>query len=312
MNTFEFLLKIKQITPKQWFKTVDTSQANKGDGKLTWLEFESGMNRLCEDLGAALFTKHDLTIMLKYLDPNGDGDLSYHEVTKGFSRIHQMADCKAVILNSGPIIPYLQDFMRERQIRVRDLFNFLDIKNKKSVTLEVFSDGIARVGAFIQPSDQLNDPALSTELNEEEPSTIFGQQQNQNQNQQNQQQQQQQGLAITLPTPNSPSNNIFSPPHSADSTSFKRKHQKHQKELRNRSQIHLPPVKLPNDRSLSSPSLTSGSTGRGTSASSSHELDAQSIRGYERQVQKQFREYDDWLKQFDRKLQNGLILMSKM
>lgn len=284
MNTFEFLLKIKGSTPKQWFKLVDTSQANKGDGKLTWLEFETGMNALCSDLGAAPFSKHDLIVMLKYLDPNGDGDLSYHEVTKGFARIHQMADCKAIILNSGPIIPYLQDFMRERQIRVRDLFNFLDIRNKKSVTLEAFCEGIERIASFISPesSEQSN----QIQLEEEE----------------------QQPLSLTMPSPTHFSQpNSQSPPKSADSAFMKKKVQR---ELVNRSQIHLPPVKggSRNQHELNSLSGNSTSPSHFNSISSHHS----SQRSYERQVKKQFREYDDWLKQFDRKLQNGLILMSKM
>jgi hypothetical protein len=289
MNTFEFLLKIKGSTPKQWFKLVDTSQANKGDGKLTWLEFEAGMNNLCSDLGAQLFSKHDLIVMLKYLDPNGDGDLSYHEVTKGFLRIHQMADCKAIILDSGPIIPYLQEFMRERQIRVRDLFNFLDIKNKKSVTLEVFCEGIARVASFISP-DSSEQQINQEELNEEENG--------------------QQPLSLTVPSPSLHSNSQSpSPPKSADSSFMKKKLHR---ELVSRSKIHLPPVKHRSNNfestsqsSLSPSHLNNSSTSFGYSQQSSQ-------RGYERQVKKQFREYDDWLKQFDRKLQNGLILMSKM
>lgn len=284
MNTFEFLLKIKGSTPKQWFKLVDTSQANKGDGKLTWLEFEAGMNNLCSDLGAQLFSKHDLIVMLKYLDPNGDGDLSYHEVTKGFTRIHQMADCKAIILESSPIIPYLQEFMRERQIRVRDLFNFLDIKNKKSVTLEVFCEGIARVASFVSPETS-EQQAIQEELKEDE---------------------EEQSLSLTVPSPSLHSNTHSpSPPKSADSSFMKKKNHR---ELAIRSKIHLPPVKHRSANSLEAPSLSPSHLKTSTSFGSQQS----SQKGYERQVKKQFREYDDWLKQFDRKLQNGLILMSKM
>jgi hypothetical protein len=286
MNTFEFLLKIKGITTKQWFKIVDTSQANKGDGKLTWLEFEAGMNNLCTDLGASSFSKHDLITMLRYLDPNGDGDLSYHEVTKGFYRIHQMADCKAIMLNSGQIIPYLQDFMRERQIRVRDLFNFLDIKNKKSVTLEVFCEGIARVASFISPEGAEEQQTLQDLKDEEE----------------NEEQQQQQSLSITVSSPSLHSETYpgsRSPPRTADSNLMKKKLHR---ELVSRSQMRLPPVKYQSKLSQDS----------GSQANFSFSGQISSQRGYERQVKKQFREYDDWLKQFDRKLQNGLILMSKM
>jgi hypothetical protein len=291
MNTFEFLLKIKGSTPKQWFKLVDTSQANKGDGKLTWLEFEAGMNNLCSDLGAQPFSKHDLILMLKYLDPNGDGDLSYHEVTKGFARIHQMADCKAIILDSGPIVPYLQDFMKERQIRVRDLFNFLDIKNKKSVTLEVFCEGVARVASFISPESSEQLVNQEEEVNEEEEI---------------------QALSLTVPSPTlHSSSHSPSPPRTADSSFMKKKLHR---ELVSRSKIHLPPVKNQNQsRNLHESSSFSGSSPSHLHSSASFGYSQQSSqRGYERQVKKQFREYDDWLKQFDRKLQNGLILMSKM
>lgn len=133
MNTFEFLLKLKRLTPKAWFKLMDTSQANKGDGKLTRLEFETGMARTCEELGATLFLKHELQSMVKYMDPNGDGDLSYMEVQHGFEKIHRTSESSDVIVQSGPIMLYLLDFMHEQQIRVRDLFNFMDLKNRKVV-----------------------------------------------------------------------------------------------------------------------------------------------------------------------------------
>jgi hypothetical protein len=268
MTTFEFLLKIKSRTPKMWFKENDTSQSNRGDGKLTWMEFEAGMNKLCTDLGAALFTKHDLAVILKYLDPNGDGDLSYQEVNKGFQRIHRIADCKAVMLNSGPIMPYLQDFMSNRQIRVRDLFNFLDIKSKKQISFEVFCEGIERIGAFMGPN------AASRPSSEPHPLEVHTDLIEQSE--------------ITLKSVEE-----FRAPLSAGSYESERKQRA--KELQHRSAMHLPPV-------------------RGiTPASLSREASQGSIeKGYEKQVRKHFREYDDWLKQFDRKLHNGLILMSKM
>jgi hypothetical protein len=155
MNTFEFLLKLKRLTPKAWFRLVDTSQANKGDGKLTRLEFETGMAKTCEELGATLFLKHELQSMLKYMDPNGDGDLSYMEVQNGFEKIHKTSVSSDVILKSGPIMLYLLDFMHEQQIRVRDLFNFMDLKNRKVVELQNLCDGMDRIAAFLQPSQTL-------------------------------------------------------------------------------------------------------------------------------------------------------------
>jgi hypothetical protein len=260
MNTFEFLLKIKSLSPKLWFKEVDTSQANKGDGKLTWLEFESGMNKLCDDLGASQFSKHDLTVILKYMDPNGDGDLSYHEVQKGFKRIHQPADCLTILETSGPIVPYLQEFMRDRQIRVRDLFNFFDIKNKKVITLESFCDGMERVSIFMvppaspRPQQQSRAPAPKS-ADAAAKRNKFG------------------DVEITY------DNYRNLPPLKKKSSSTSRK-----KQGMSSSTLLLSPVASP----------------------TRHEGD------YKKKVGKHFRVYDDWLKQFDRKLQNGLVLMTKM
>lgn len=261
MNTFEFLLKIKSLSPKLWFKEVDTSQANNGDGKLTWLEFETGMNKLCDDLGASQFSKHDLTVILKYMDPNGDGDLSYHEVQKGFKRIHQPADCLTILEASGPIMPYLQEFMRQRQIRVRDLFNFFDIKNKKVITLEGFCDGLERVSVFMPPPTTPRTQQAQTQA-----------------------------------------------PKSADSTSEKNRFG--DVEISYDNYRNLPPLKKNGRVSPSKKKLLGSSSSNlllsPVQSPTRHEGD------YRKKVRKHFRVYDDWLKQFDRKLQNGLVLMTKM
>ena len=255
MNTFEFLLKVKSVSPKVWFKEVDTSQANKGDGKLTWLEFETGMNKLCIDLGATPFNKHDLNAILKYMDPNGDGDLSYHEVSRGFRRIQQPADCEAIIEASGPIMSYLQDFMRDRQIRVRDLFNTFDIRNKKSVPLDVFCDGMSRIASFMSSN----------------PTTA----------------RRDQDHAVA--------------PRSAHAVMV-RNHEVGE------SFGSLPPLSQgPGPSTAERKTRSSGDPLSSPMASRSR-----TQRDYRRHVRRHFREYDDWLKQFDRKLQNGLVLMRKM
>ena len=260
MNTFEFLLKIKALSPKMWFQEVDTSQANKGDGKLTWLEFEAGMNKLCLDLGAASFSKHDLNVILKYMDPNGDGDLSYQEVSRGFRRIHLPADCQKVLEDSGPILPYLQDFMGDRQIRVRDLFNFFDIRNKKIITFDVLCDGIERVAVCMPPpSPTSHDPSCSTV------------------------------------------------PRSATAV-FERSNDIGESKVSFEKCKTLPPLK---DKPKSTSRKCAPLNGTDILLSPVS-TKCRTERDYRRQVQRHFRMYDDWLKQFDRKLQNGLVLMTKM
>ena len=145
MKTFEFLLRLSGKSTKQWFKEVDTSQNNKGDGKLTWAEFEAGMEKLCTDLGAAVFPKPDLQVMLKYMDPNGDGDLSAAEVKRAFQRIQKPAEASQVLSDAGPIIPYILQFCKDRQIRIRDYFNFLDTNKSKIITIDKLLYGLEKM-----------------------------------------------------------------------------------------------------------------------------------------------------------------------
>ena len=268
MNTFEFLLKLKRMTPKAWFKLMDTSQANKGDGKLTRIEFEAGMAKTCTELGATLFHKHELQSMIKYMDPNGDGDLSYMEVQSGFERIHGPSDSSEVISKSGPIMLYLLDFLHDQQIRVRDLFNFMDLKNKKVVELPNLCYGMDRIAAFLQPSEALIEEydSLKRDLG--------------------------------------PVSRIGS--------------------LKEADSVHAPPPRkkkqlLKNDQTASSTTLPQVNTRKNMSASatfSSGFVPLSPIRrtqkDYDKEVQKNFSVYNEWIHQFDRKLRNGLIMMSKM
>jgi len=274
MNTFEFLLKLKRLTPKAWFKLMDTSQANKGDGKLTRLEFETGMARTCEELGATLFLKHELQSMVKYMDPNGDGDLSYMEVQNGFEKIHRSSESSDVILKSGPIMLYLLDFMHDQQIRVRDLFNFMDLRNKKVVEIENLCDGLDRIAAFLKPNQALIEEygALKRHLG---------------------------------PVP--PVNSLAE----ADSVHVARPRKKKllitQQERANttQSEATLPDV---NNRRSHSASASNMNPGGFVPLSPIRRTQKE----YDKQVKKNFSVYNEWMHQFDRKLHNGLIMMSKM
>ena len=272
MNTFEFLLKLKRMTPKAWFKMVDTSQANKGDGKLTPLEFETGMARTCHELGATLFLKHELQSMIKYMDPNGDGDLSYMEVQYGFEKIHKSSESSDIILQSGPIMLYLLDFMHDQQIRVRDLFNFMDLKNRKVVELQNLCDGIDRIAAFLQPNQTLIEEYGSLKRN----------------------------LGPIKPV------SSLAEADSVHVPLARKKKRSHAQQEKRGSQGGT--GGLPNVNTRRSASANSLSTGGFMPLSPIRRTQ----KDYDKQVKKNFSLYNDWMHQFDRKLHNGLIMMSKM
>lgn len=270
MNTFEFLLKLKRTSPKIWFKTMDTSQANRGDGKLTRLEFEAGMNKTCQELGASLFLKHELQAMIKYMDPNGDGDLSYKEVQSGFDKIHRTSESTEVILKSGPIMLYLLDFMHEQQIRVRDLFNFMDLKNRKVVEMQDLCSALDRIAAFLKPSQSLIEEygQMKRNLGPMKPVRSLDEADN-----------------IHASPP--PKKKVVLP----KANSFKQT---------------LPGAALP--------SINTGATWSSTDRSGFVPMSPvkRTPKQYDKHVKKKFRQHNAWIDQFDRKLQNGLIIMSKM
>ena len=273
MNTFEFLLKLKRLTPKAWFMLMDTSQANKGDGKLTRLEFDTGMAKTCDELGATPFLKHELQSMLKYMDPNGDGDLSYMEVQHGFWKIHESSESSDVIFKSGPIMLYLLDFMHDQQIRVRDLFNFMDLKNKKVVEFQNLCDGMDRISAFLQPSQALI--AEYTSLKRD-----------------------------------------LGPIHAM--SSLKEANSVHVAIPRQKKLLVTQQARADQERGGVLPDVNHSR--RSVSASSTtnsagfipHSPIRRTQKDYDKQVQKNFSLYNDWMHQFDTKLHNGLIMLSKM
>ena len=93
---------------------MDTSQLGCGDGRITRLELRDGLRRLARSApplpsgakhGARYdaqleFSESELTSLLRYLDPNADGDLSCAEVTAGLARARDEAP-GMVALDSG-------------------------------------------------------------------------------------------------------------------------------------------------------------------------------------------------------------------
>jgi len=66
----------------QLFTTLDKEP----DGKITQEEFVSGVRDLLKHKSTALFPEDDIRKVFKYLDSNGDGNVSLVELTAGFCR----------------------------------------------------------------------------------------------------------------------------------------------------------------------------------------------------------------------------------
>jgi hypothetical protein len=145
MKTFRFLLQLSNKSPEEWFVETDTTP----DCKLSWSEFETGMQKLCTDLGGAMFSKNGLLGMLRYMDPFCNGELTAPEVKEAFKRIKLPSVSVVIITEAGVVFSFLQKFIQKRAVRVQDLFNLLDAERNKKISLKTFCVGIERLQALL-------------------------------------------------------------------------------------------------------------------------------------------------------------------
>ena len=85
MISLKYLLDKSALTPSEWFVQTDVkggkrADGSKGDGKLTYAELKVGILNLCHELKLLPWSEADMHLLLKYMDPSGDGDLTAAEV----------------------------------------------------------------------------------------------------------------------------------------------------------------------------------------------------------------------------------------
>lgn len=144
--SLEWLLHSLKLSPMEWFTMVDTQNHHKaGNQKLSYQELVIGIDMLCDKLshklseqqrkaavrnGASPFEageenyqvpywrRSDIHALLKYLDPNGDGDISPCEIRLAFKQLHNSLKTQEIIDQGGPIIEKLFDYIHHRQIKI--------------------------------------------------------------------------------------------------------------------------------------------------------------------------------------------------
>lgn len=159
MRTFRFLLQLSNKSPEQWFVETDTTP----DCKLTWSEFETGMQKLCSDLGGAMFSRNGLLAMLRYMDPLCLGELTAPEVKAAFKRIKLPSKSGVILTEAGDVFTFMQTFVQHRAVRVQDLYGIFDVYRAKVISLKDFCVGIERLrglmlsgGMVVQKNTQVS------------------------------------------------------------------------------------------------------------------------------------------------------------
>lgn len=91
----------------------------------TWMthhDLDHGIAKLRVGLFMPPWRQKEVDIVLRYMDPSADGQLSMEEVARAFHRLHMPAETHFIMEMAGDILSVLDTYVTERRMRIRDLF----------------------------------------------------------------------------------------------------------------------------------------------------------------------------------------------
>lgn len=135
--SLEWLLQKCDLSPDQWFVETDTrDHHSSGDNKLTLLELECGIDKLCDRIGMPHWRRKDIRFLLRQIDPNGDGNLTLLEIKMALNQLHKPLRSLLVMREAGPIIWRINNYLRKHAIKVRDVFARVDTDKSDSISAQ--------------------------------------------------------------------------------------------------------------------------------------------------------------------------------
>ncbi|GMH70845.1 hypothetical protein TrST_g2624 [Triparma strigata] len=145
------LLKKLNLDVKGFFHKMDGSGSAEGNGIVTGRELKTGLQELCKDASVSGFNENDLVFLVRFLDPSGEGDLSKDEMEEGFRKAGGLQekepqdDDDEVQRRIGSVITKLEDFMKNRGMRLSDLFYWLDRSGDGKLGFKELQGGLERL-----------------------------------------------------------------------------------------------------------------------------------------------------------------------
>lgn len=78
LSRIKLLIKDLEISIEQWFDMMDSAGSADGNGSISSIELRKGLKLLVGK--RRQFTENEIVDLIRYMDPNADGDLTLEEV----------------------------------------------------------------------------------------------------------------------------------------------------------------------------------------------------------------------------------------
>ena len=164
LSRIKSVIKELEISVQDWFDMMDGSGEAASDGKVSLMELRNGLSVL---IGTASrehakrpFTENEIISLVRYLDPNADGDLTMDEVADGIKRSDDTMSAESIVHNRNQAtLCLLEEHMKKKGIRLTDLFTSLDTGGDSLLSPEELLEGFATI-ADPSKRGRLNPPVM--------------------------------------------------------------------------------------------------------------------------------------------------------
>jgi Ca2+-binding EF-hand superfamily protein len=109
-------------------------------GTISALELKKGLTHL-----GAGFDATEVDLIMKFLDPDSDGELKYSEVVDGFRKLHSKTPEEERREKVGEIMIRVEDLMKEKGMRMLNVFQDLDKESTGYVSREDLMAGLLKM-----------------------------------------------------------------------------------------------------------------------------------------------------------------------
>lgn len=153
------LIKDLDISVHVWFEMMDSAGDSEGNGSISSMELRKGLKLLVGK--RRRFTENEIVDLIRYMDPNADGDLTLEEVEIAVARSNE-GDSEEVRITeeNHRVLCRLEEHMKKKGIRLTDLFEEMDEGGDKIISPEELAEGL-KVIADPSKRGRLNPPVMS-------------------------------------------------------------------------------------------------------------------------------------------------------